>query len=41
MVNTGVISVNASPATVRVICTNEELMIAHSVLRFCVTISVD
>jgi acetate kinase len=40
MVNTSVISVNASRATVRVMCTNEELMIAHSVLHSCGAISV-
>jgi len=33
MVNTSVISVNASRATVRVIRTDEELMITHMVCR--------
>jgi|CXWL01.1.fsa_nt_gi hypothetical protein len=37
----GMIASDARPATVRVICTNEELMIAHSVLRSCEAILAD
>ena len=41
MVNTCVISVSASRAKVLVIRTDEELMIARSVLHSCGAISVD
>ena len=37
----GMIALGASPATVRVMCTNEELMSVHSVLRFCEAIIAD
>jgi len=37
----GMMALDASPATVRVICTDEELMIAHSVLRSCEAINAD
>jgi acetate kinase len=37
----GMIASDARPATVRVMCTNEELMIAHPVLRSFETILAD